>query len=102
MVTFIVAGNRDETLFSSSYHGVTSTVIKEMKCGSPQHGYRYYCRCEAEDSDLENIVLWYEESLNRLCNLPSGCVTVIENHDCKWDISYYFDDEYDEYGRRIP
>ena len=98
MVTFIVIGNTDEALSSSSNHGVASTVIKEI---GHNHWTLSYCRCTADDSDFEKIALWYEESFNRKGNLPLGYITVIENHNDKWDVSHYFNDEYDEYGRRI-
>ena len=96
MVTFIVSGNQDEALSSSSNHGVASTVIKEMKCGSPQHEWRYYCRCTAEDSDFESIISWYEETFNHCANLPLGSITVIENHNGIFDTFHYFNEVYDE------
>jgi hypothetical protein len=99
LVTFIVIGNSDEVLSSSSDHGVASTVvIREMNSDSWALSY---CRCTADDDDFERVVLWYEESFNRLGNLPKGYITVIENHNNEWDISHYMNDEYDDYGRRI-
>lgn len=102
MVTFIVVGDSDEAFHSAWKHDVKSFKdIKEMKCGSAQHGYRHYTRCTASDDEFEAVVLWYEETLNHSGNLPSGYITVIENHQDKYDEDHYMIDEYDEYGRRL-
>ncbi len=102
MITFIVKGERDTTLLSSSNHDVVSIVVKEMRCGGPQHGYAHYCRCVAEEDALENIMIWYEETLKYKCNPPVGCITVVEDYVGEFDVFHYLGETYDEYGRRIP